>query len=71
MKLLTIFDPYQYFGICQIVLRRMLKESSIFFVLLALLALGFAQALLGLDAADGSREVTGKIINSLIQGLLG
>jgi hypothetical protein len=71
MKLMTIFDVYPFFGMAQIVLRRMLKESAIFFVLLTLLAAGFAQSLLGLDAADGTRDSTDAIINSLIQGLLG
>lgn len=40
MKLLTIFDLFQYFGTLQIVIWRMLKESGIFFSLLTLLAIG-------------------------------
>ncbi|KAL8279633.1 hypothetical protein RQP46_007946 [Phenoliferia psychrophenolica] len=90
MKLLTIFDLFQYFGtlqVCpilfagaylvshslcpqQIVVWRMLKESAVFFTLLGLLAIGFGQALTGLDLTpeDDSTET---VIHSLIQGLLG
>ena len=49
----------------------MLRESSVFFTLLALLAIGFGQALTGLDVADESRDSTEQVVHSLIQGLLG
>ena len=88
MRLLTIFDVYQYFGTLQIVLRRMLQESGIFlFVaslsfpgrlltsptsfLLTLLATGFFQALVGLDAADGNTDSVDIVVNSLLQAMLG
>lgn len=74
MKLLTIFDLFQYFGTLQIVVWRMLKESAVFFTLLALLAIGFGQALTGLnsvDTAESSHLSTEEVIHSLIQGLLG
>lgn len=47
-KLVTIFDMHKFFGILQIVVFRMLRSSSIFFALLAILGVGFAQALAGL-----------------------
>ncbi|KAH9482548.1 Calcium channel YVC1 [Psilocybe cubensis] len=56
MKLVTIFDGYKYIGTMQICVARMLKESGIFFALLSVLAVGFAQGLYALDAADGSTE---------------
>lgn len=37
---------------------RMLKESAVFFVLLALFGVGFGQALMGLDVADEKRDST-------------
>lgn len=70
-KLLTVFDLYQYFGTLQIVVWRMLKESAVFFTLLALLAVGFFQALTGLDVADSARDSTEATVNALVQGLLG
>jgi hypothetical protein len=36
----------------------MLKESAVFFVLLALFGVGFGQALMGLDVADERRDST-------------
>ncbi|SCV72936.1 BQ2448_6861 [Microbotryum intermedium] len=72
MKLLTIFDLFQYFGTLQIVTFRMLKESAVFFTLLALLAIGFGQALTGLDnTRPNSDTSTETVIHSLVQGLLG
>ncbi|SCZ94771.1 BZ3500_MvSof-1268-A1-R1_Chr12-1g03647 [Microbotryum saponariae] len=72
MKLLTIFDLFQYFGTLQIVTFRMLKESAVFFTLLALLAIGFGQALTGLDnTKPDSNASTEAVIHSLVQGLLG
>jgi len=71
MKLVTIFDGFMYVGTMQICVSRMLQESGIFFALLSVLALGFGQALFALDAADGSTEPPSKVINVLVQSLLG
>ncbi|KAK4053593.1 Calcium channel yvc1 [Microbotryomycetes sp. JL221] len=71
MKLVTVFDVFQYMGTLQIVTFRMLRESAVFFTLLALLAVGFGQALTGLDIADQTRDSTEQVMHSLIQGLLG
>ncbi|KAL9713203.1 Calcium channel yvc1 [Leucoagaricus gongylophorus] len=70
MKLVTIFDGYKYIGTMQICVARMLKESGIFFALLSVLAIGFAQGLFALDAADGTIESPYTVINVLIQALL-
>ncbi|GAA5878176.1 hypothetical protein JCM8547_008364 [Rhodosporidiobolus lusitaniae] len=70
-KLLTVFDLFKFFGTLQVVVWRMLKESAIFFVLLSLLAMGFGQALTGLDVADEKRDSTHAVLNSLLQALLG
>lgn len=71
IKLLTIFDIFQYFGTLQLVLRRMIYESSIFFLLIALLGIGFFQALAGLDAVDGSNDSTAMVFDSLLLAVLG
>ncbi|KAF5363683.1 hypothetical protein D9756_000150 [Leucocoprinus leucothites] len=70
MKLVTIFDGYKYIGTMQICVARMLKESGIFFALLSVLAIGFAQGLFALDAADGTTESPSAVINVLVQALL-
>lgn len=56
--MLTTFDLFHFFGVLQIVVFRMLKESAVFCVLLAVLAVGFGQALTGLDVADEKRDST-------------
>lgn len=50
----------------------MMRETVIFFTLLLLLAIGFAQALLGLDNSDstGSDSKVG-VVRALTEGLLG
>ncbi|CEH19393.1 INACTIVE [Ceraceosorus bombacis] len=55
MSLLKWGDGLRYLGVIQIVLLRMLRETAAFFVLLGLTAIGFAQCLFALDAADGRR----------------
>ncbi|KAF9054955.1 calcium activated cation channel [Hymenopellis radicata] len=70
MKLVTVFDGYKYIGTMQICIARMLQESGIFFALLSLMAVGFAQALYALDAADGQADPPSGIANVLIQALL-
>ncbi|GAA5916355.1 hypothetical protein JCM6882_000861 [Rhodosporidiobolus microsporus] len=70
-KLLTVFDLFRFFGVLQIVIFRMLKESAVFLVLLSVLAMGFGQALTGLDVADEKRDSTNAVVNTLLQALLG
>ncbi|GAA5988336.1 hypothetical protein JCM10908_002170 [Rhodotorula pacifica] len=70
-KLLTVFDLFRFFGVMQIVVWRMLKESAVFCVLLVIFAIGFGQALTGLDVADQERDSTRAVINTLIQAVLG
>lgn len=73
LRLLTVFEGYKTVGVLQVVTFRMLRESAIFFILLAIMAIGFMQALYALDAAD--RETDPKsislLVNNLIQALLG
>ncbi|KAL1723466.1 hypothetical protein EV715DRAFT_190734 [Schizophyllum commune] len=68
--LITVFDGYKYIGTMQICVARMLQESGIFFALLSVLALGFAQGLYAVDAADGQVEDPSTVVNVLVQALL-
>ncbi|KAJ9111044.1 hypothetical protein QFC19_001241 [Naganishia cerealis] len=49
----------------------MLRDSAIFFILLTIMGLGFAQALFALDAADGQVNAASLVWNGLLQALLG
>lgn len=67
MQLLKLADGIQYFGVIQIVLLRMLQETAAFFLLLLLTAIGFAQSLFALDAADGHRvKSSGAFVANLL-----
>ncbi|KAK3290551.1 cation channel-like protein [Chaetomium fimeti] len=51
-RLLLYLDSYRFFGAMLVVLKVMMKESIIFFALLAFIIVGFLQAFIGLDYAD-------------------
>jgi len=70
MKIVTVFDGYKYVGTMQICVARMLQESGIFFALLSVLSLGFAQGLYALDASDGTTESGATIVRVLVEALL-
>ncbi|WWC87828.1 uncharacterized protein L201_002720 [Kwoniella dendrophila CBS 6074] len=71
MKLLTVFDGYKTVGSLQVVVTRMLRESTIFFILLGIMAIGFVQSMYALDAADGETGGAAIVVNNLVQALLG
>ncbi|KZT05660.1 calcium activated cation channel [Laetiporus sulphureus 93-53] len=70
MKVIQIFDGFKFVGTMQICVARMLKESGIFFGLLALLGIGFMQGLYALDAADGQADHSREVVHVLVQALL-
>ncbi|KZL78996.1 potassium ion channel yvc1 [Colletotrichum incanum] len=51
-RLLLYLDSFRFFGAMLVVLKVMMKESIIFFALLAVLIIGFLQAFVGLDLAE-------------------
>lgn len=70
-RLLMYLDAQKFVGAMIVVVKMMMKESLIFFVLLGLVMLGFLQGFLGLDSADGRRDATILIIENLAQTVLG
>jgi hypothetical protein len=53
-----------------IVLKEMLKEAGVFFLLLIVIIAGFLQAFFGLDSADETVDVMNTVVNSMTQALL-
>ena len=51
-RLLLYLDTIRFFGAMLVVVKVMMKESLIFFALLAIIAVGFVQAFIGMDIAD-------------------
>jgi len=70
MRLITVVDGFKYIGTMQICVSRMLQESTIFFILLSVIGVGFLQGMYALDAADGNTEHGILVIHTLIQALL-
>lgn len=52
IRLLLYLDSFQFFGTMLVVLKVMMKESIIFFALLAVIIVGFLQSFMGLDYAE-------------------
>ncbi|CUM66722.1 uncharacterized protein PRCAT00004402001 [Priceomyces carsonii] len=70
-RLLLYLDAEKFVGVMIVVVKTMMKESIIFFVLLFVVIIGFLQGFLGLDASDGKNEATKRILISLIKSVVG
>lgn len=70
-RMLLYLESEPFVGVMLVVLKHMMKESAVFFVLLVLIMVGFCQGFLGLDSADGHREITGTIMENLTIAVLG
>jgi len=70
-RLLLYLDAQKFVGAMLVVIKTMMKESILFFVLLLVVILGFLQGLLGLDALDGKSESTKHILISLVKTVIG
>ncbi|KAI5953711.1 YVC1 [Candida jiufengensis] len=70
-RLLLYLDAQKFFGAMLVVLKVMMKESLLFFVLLFVIIAGFLQGFIGLDASDGENEATKKILTSLMKVVIG
>ncbi|KAI5966383.1 YVC1 [Candida pseudojiufengensis] len=70
-RLLLYLDAQKFFGAMLVVLKVMMKESILFFVLLFVIIAGFLQGFIGLDASDGENEATKKILISLLKVVIG
>jgi hypothetical protein len=71
-RLLLYLDSFRFFGVMLVVLKVMMKESIIFFALLAVIIVGFLQAFIGLDYADDQmsediRFIFQSMANALMQ----
>jgi len=70
-RLLLYLDAQRFVGAMIVVVKTMMKESLIFFVLLMIVIAGFLQGFLGLDSADGRRDATYLIVQNLSKTVLG
>jgi hypothetical protein len=70
IRMFLFCDLYQFFGVIIVIINKMMKESIIFFFLLSVVIIGFLQAFIGLDQADGRRDLTYFIITNMLQTVL-
>ncbi|KAI9778957.1 MAG: hypothetical protein M1839_007768 [Geoglossum umbratile] len=65
VRLLFYMDSFRFFGAMLVVLKVMMKESLIFFALLAVVAVGFLQAFVGMDNIDETKTATSFILQAM------
>ncbi|SCU97332.1 LAMI_0F09670g1_1 [Lachancea mirantina] len=70
-RLLLYLESERFIGALLVILKHMMKESIVFFFLLLLIIVGFLQGFLGLDSADGKRDITWPIVKHLFLTVLG
>ncbi|ODV85541.1 hypothetical protein CANARDRAFT_28324 [[Candida] arabinofermentans NRRL YB-2248] len=70
IRLLLYLDVIKFVGAMMVVIKKMMKESFIFFFLLGIIMIGFLQAFLGLDQADGKRDLTTFVMTTMVQTVL-
>lgn len=70
IRMLFFCDIYHFFGVMIVVVNTMMKESIIFFFMLSVVIIGFLQAFIGLDQADGKRDLTYFIITNMLNTVL-
>lgn len=70
-RLLLFMDTFRFFGAMLVVLKVMMKESLIFFALMAVVIVGFLQAFIGMDNVDNKADATAFILQSMANSILG
>ncbi|KAG0683470.1 hypothetical protein C6P42_000962 [Pichia californica] len=70
IRMFFFCDLYRFFGVIIVMINTMMKESLIFFFLLSVVIIGFLQAFVGLDQADGKRDLTYFIVTNMLQTIL-
>ncbi|KAI9756548.1 MAG: hypothetical protein M4579_003807 [Chaenotheca gracillima] len=70
MRLLLYLDTFRFFGAMLVVLKVMMKESLIFFALLAVVMIGFLQAFVGLNNIDSNGTATSFILQAMANSIM-
>ena len=69
-RLLLYLDNLRFFGAMLVILKVMMKESLIFFLLLVVISIGFLQAFIGMDQVRGAQRVTLDIVQAMANSLM-
>jgi hypothetical protein len=69
-RLLLYLDNFKFFGAMLVVLKVMLKESVIFFLLLVVICIGFLQAFVGMNHVPNNSPIIGDIIQQMLNTVM-
>lgn len=70
MRLMLYLDTFRFFGAMLVVLKVMMRESLIFFLLLIVLCVGFLQAFIGLNQVEGKESITSFILTAMANSVM-
>lgn len=70
MRILLYLDNLRFFGAMLVILKTMMRESLIFFLLLLVISVGFLQAFIGLNQVQGASGVSKNIVRAMTHALL-
>jgi hypothetical protein len=70
MRLLLYLDTFRFFGAMLVVLKVMMRESLIFFLLLVVVCVGFLQAFIGLNQVEGNASITTFVITAMANSVM-
>jgi hypothetical protein len=69
-RLLLYLDSFRFFGAMLVVLKVMMRESAIFFMLLLVICIGFLQAFIGLDQVDNNLTAVGFVVKAMLNAIM-
>lgn len=69
-RILLYLDSFRFFGAMLVVIKVMMRESLIFFLLLIVVSVGFLQAFIGLNQAEGNNSVSSFIVTNMVKTVL-
>lgn len=69
-RLLLYLDSFRFFGAMLVVLKVMMKESLIFFVLIIIILVGFLQGFVGMDQIDNSLDSVNFIMQAMLNSIM-
>ncbi|KAK5249474.1 Calcium channel yvc1, partial [Exophiala xenobiotica] len=70
MRLLLYLDTFRFFGAMLVVLKVMMRESLIFFLLLVVVCVGFLQAFIGLNQVEGNASITTFVLTAMANSVM-
>lgn len=70
LRIILYMESLQFFGVMLVILTEMINESVIFFVMLAIICIGFLQAFVALDSTDGTINFLENTVNTMLMTIM-